>query len=324
VNLVFLIKDRNGHPRKAIPVRAIPLLTNWNFFSPDVVAQTLADDEVLRGFICGELQAFYLENDQVKPLKRGWWEGDAVRALRGLGEKIEHTGLPREAGYQRWREESLPLLPAGVFVWKEDLEKFHARNWDGRFRILASSVPTEVDGNGVNTPISRAHAAFINDGLTALEKWRELDFTTYIRPAMCAVVMEGMPDNQAETLVAATPSESRPADKAEAERKARMLEILERLKTIEYHDNEDALEHELDDAEASPAPVVAESASGGESTEQRQARRYQACIDAGLTMPNDDYSHLPRGIGALARVEGISRQSFSEDLKAHINRKNGR
>ena len=74
----------------------------------------------------------------------------------------------------------------------------------------------------------------------------------------------------------------------------------------------------------SPAPVVAESASGGESTEQRQARRYQACIDAGLTMPNDDYSHLPRGIGALARVEGISRQSFSEDLKAHINRKNGR
>ena len=99
MNLVFLIKDRNGHPRKAIPVRAIPLLTNWNFFSPDVVAQTLADDEVLRGFICGELQAFYLENDQVKPLKRGWWEGDAVRALRGLVEKIEHTGLHREAGY---------------------------------------------------------------------------------------------------------------------------------------------------------------------------------------------------------------------------------
>jgi hypothetical protein len=72
------------------------------------------------------------------------------------------------------------------------------------------------------------------------------------------------------------------------------------------------------------ATVAGGSASGCETTEQRQERRYQACIDAGLTMPNDDYAHLPRGIGKLAKAEGIERQSFSEDLKAHIRRINGR
>ncbi|MEX8501827.1 MAG: hypothetical protein AB3X41_02125 [Leptothrix ochracea] len=60
------------------------------------------------------------------------------------------------------------------------------------------------------------------------------------------------------------------------------------------------------------------------TTENRQARRYQMCLDAGLTMPTDDYAHLPRGIGALARQEGITRQAFSEDVKAHIRRLNGR
>lgn len=70
------------------------------------------------------------------------------------------------------------------------------------------------------------------------------------------------------------------------------------------------------------APAVGESSQ--ESTEQRQARRYQACIDAGLVMPSDDYSHLPRGIGKVAKDEGITRPAFAEDVKAHIRRLNGR
>lgn len=61
-----------------------------------------------------------------------------------------------------------------------------------------------------------------------------------------------------------------------------------------------------------------------EPQEHRQARRYQACIDAGLKMPNDDYSHLPRGIGKIAKCEGITRQAFTDDVKAHIRRINGR
>jgi hypothetical protein len=74
------------------------------------------------------------------------------------------------------------------------------------------------------------------------------------------------------------------------------------------------------DGPPKPVPNNAQA----ETTEQRQARRYQACIDAGITVPTNDYAHLPRGVGNLARKEGISRQAFTEDVKAHIRRLNGR
>ncbi len=57
-----------------------------------------------------------------------------------------------------------------------------------------------------------------------------------------------------------------------------------------------------------------------ETKEQRQTRRYQQGVDAGLAMPTNDYARMPRGIGALAQKEGIKRQSYVEDVKAHINR----
>jgi hypothetical protein len=48
------------------------------------------------------------------------------------------------------------------------------------------------------------------------------------------------------------------------------------------------------------------------------------CIDAGLNLPDNDYAALPRGIGAIAKQERITRQSFAEDVKAHIRRLSGR
>lgn len=57
---------------------------------------------------------------------------------------------------------------------------------------------------------------------------------------------------------------------------------------------------------------------GVETKEARQKRRYDLCIAAGLQMPSDDYSHLPTGIGALARAENISTAAFSKDVKAYI------
>ena len=72
------------------------------------------------------------------------------------------------------------------------------------------------------------------------------------------------------------------------------------------------------------AAGTAQSPAQNATTEQRQADRYAICINAGLTMPTDDYAHLPRGIGEVARSLGITRQALSEDLKAHIRRLNGR
>jgi len=63
----------------------------------------------------------------------------------------------------------------------------------------------------------------------------------------------------------------------------------------------------------------------GSSTEtqaERRQRRYQICVDAGFELPTDDYSRLPNGIGSLAEKEGVTRQAFNKDVKAHINRLN--
>lgn len=78
-----------------------------------------------------------------------------------------------------------------------------------------------------------------------------------------------------------------------------------------------------------PLPTAAASTGRrSESAEQRQARRHRMCVEycaeSGLKMPTDDYARLPRGINMLAEKEGITRQAFAEDVKAHIRRINGK
>jgi hypothetical protein len=61
-----------------------------------------------------------------------------------------------------------------------------------------------------------------------------------------------------------------------------------------------------------------------ETAEQRQARRYQMCLEAGLEMPHSDYGPWPRGISKVADKEGITRQSFRQDIGKHITRMAGK
>lgn len=85
-----------------------------------------------------------------------------------------------------------------------------------------------------------------------------------------------------------------------------------RLAEIARLEARDEYEARKQVAPAPAAPV------GVETQEARQKRRYDLCIAAGLQMPSDDYSHLPTGIGALARAENISTAAFSKDVKAYI------
>jgi hypothetical protein len=55
-----------------------------------------------------------------------------------------------------------------------------------------------------------------------------------------------------------------------------------------------------------------------ETQAERRARRYKLCLDAGLVMPTNDYSPMPRGIGAIAEKERVRRQTFVADMRAHI------
>ena len=65
-----------------------------------------------------------------------------------------------------------------------------------------------------------------------------------------------------------------------------------------------------------PAEPVA-----SESKEDRQDRRLQLCLDAGLEMPNSAVGRMPYGIGKVAEQEGVTRQTFTDDVKAALARK---
>ncbi|HMN91656.1 MAG TPA: hypothetical protein PKC60_00355 [Hydrogenophaga sp.] len=70
-----------------------------------------------------------------------------------------------------------------------------------------------------------------------------------------------------------------------------------------------------------PADQQAAPAAPAESKEQRQDRRLQVCIDANLPMTERALLRLPDGVGALAELEGVKRQTFTEDVKAALRRK---
>lgn len=65
------------------------------------------------------------------------------------------------------------------------------------------------------------------------------------------------------------------------------------------------------------------SPAKGEKAEaaiDRQDRRLAACLAKGLKMPTDEWSHLPAGVGQLAKLEGVTRQAFSQDVRAALSR----
>ena len=75
----------------------------------------------------------------------------------------------------------------------------------------------------------------------------------------------------------------------------------------------------IPDAMRAQVPVPASKPD--ESKEERQDRRLQACEDAGLIMPGSFVGRLPDGVGRIAETEGVSRQAFSDDVKAALERR---
>ena len=67
-------------------------------------------------------------------------------------------------------------------------------------------------------------------------------------------------------------------------------------------------------------PMVSVTIARMESKEDRQDRRLKACIDAGLVMPESAHGRLPYGVGKVAAAEGVTRQTFSDDVKAALKR----
>jgi hypothetical protein len=110
--------------REAIPVRAIPFVTGW-FMSPDKVASSLAHTDrftKLRGIAGYHLAG----NAEPAPMLPKEWDGVAAD-LQALSDTLKAKEVVDFELYPTWRRESILLLPAGVFVWKDEFISAFAR-----------------------------------------------------------------------------------------------------------------------------------------------------------------------------------------------------
>lgn len=102
-----------------IPIRAIPYVTGWKI-SPDKLLLTLAHQEMPIQF--DSLYAYNISenNEYVKILPKEW---DNVYAVnKNLSSLLSRNQFNSDEGYAAWIVESIKLLPAACFVWKDEFE----------------------------------------------------------------------------------------------------------------------------------------------------------------------------------------------------------
>ena len=139
---MHVVTNING--RDALPVRAIPLLTDWRGLTPDGLAQILAGGSDHWPSFDG-LTAYRLQIDgSIEAIPPRWWQSWVVRKLNATSDAIKAKQASHETGYQRWRSESLAQLPAGVFVWRDEFETAHTMEY-GPEGARARSNPEGFD-----------------------------------------------------------------------------------------------------------------------------------------------------------------------------------
>lgn len=115
MDVTTLIDDR-----EALPIRAIPFVTGW-LMSPINVAVSLANTDLakkLKGITAYHL---FSSDGPTKTLPKEW---DAIVIdLRVLSSKLGGDEKIKDENFTTWRRGSISLLPAGVFVWKDEFEQ---------------------------------------------------------------------------------------------------------------------------------------------------------------------------------------------------------
>lgn len=159
--------------REAIPLRAIPLLTNWEHLSPDEIVEALVGGSKFLASFDG-LIAYRVEEGIAKPIHPGFWENFVAREIEALSERIQEKQISHEDGQSKWREESLAVLPAGSFVWRDEFVP--------RFQATYPSDEVPDVRAGTNDESEEV----------AEDKDVELDFDLFISTdSLACLVMEG-------------------------------------------------------------------------------------------------------------------------------------
>jgi hypothetical protein len=201
--------------REAVPVRAVPFLTNWNRWTPDVLASVFAGDSGSRALAVGkQVATFRVVDAQVVPIKQDFWANFVVEQLAAVDQRLELQRGRTALGYDEWRHEALKVLPAEAFVWLDEFADFHVRDWRQRVRLYgpyASAFPKLFERLHAfgwrcqKEPVSRSETHETEDGpfspdllrmakedLEGLLRLRHLDFAPLVPRAFRPLLEEAL------------------------------------------------------------------------------------------------------------------------------------
>lgn len=120
--------------RDAISVRAIPYVTGWTM-SPDKVAAVMAHtDPITKMRAVGSYQLDGSGRPR-KTLPKDW--DQYVAGMEALAARLKASQSHEAISFEEWLRLSNELLPAGVFVWKDEFEPaFNSTHSRERLTIL--------------------------------------------------------------------------------------------------------------------------------------------------------------------------------------------
>lgn len=108
--------------REALPVRAVPLVTDW-FVTPQGLALELSKSACVRG-----LTAYRYWDGQAIPVRAGAW-GPLHEKLIDIVRDFKRDEQGPDQHRQSARRESLKGLPADVFVWLDEFENWYSSSY---------------------------------------------------------------------------------------------------------------------------------------------------------------------------------------------------
>lgn len=196
--------------RAALPVRTLPFITGW-MLSPDVVAMAFANTDHWVTRLEGVTSYHLMPNGQYAPMLPKEW--DIFEAdLQILSDKLKLQESFDQEKYPEWRKQSIPLLPAGCFVWKDAFEQAFTKSYNKYNYILMDERPGD----------------------------RELNFVPRIPSDLINIVMQGFVDYsslQDEDMDFSEEVDTLVEEQKIGRRKMQQLAILEVISKLSYDPN---------------------------------------------------------------------------------------
>jgi hypothetical protein len=90
--------------------------------SPDSIAKDLSKRSAAPFSVLRELNAYHMLGSAITTVLDKEWDAITVQ-LEALESRLRHKYSDDSEGYAAWRDESAQVLPAGVFVWRDEFER---------------------------------------------------------------------------------------------------------------------------------------------------------------------------------------------------------